>query len=87
MFGSWGRRELTPRSDDDWAILALGPERGSPLPSPDQVEEAIGREGHEPGTQGICVKRKGRSGRCETSTPWYASTASSRPALSHMVPA
>ena len=27
LFGSWGRRELTRRSDDDWALLVDGPAR------------------------------------------------------------
>jgi hypothetical protein len=53
MFGSWGRRELTAGSDDDWAILVNGPERDRVLPAPAQVEAAVGVEDRKPGTQGI----------------------------------
>lgn len=53
LFGSWGRRELTAHSDDDWAILIDGPEGAAPRPLPADVEAAIGSEGREPGGQGI----------------------------------
>jgi len=53
LFGSWGRRELTAGSDDDWAVVVNGPERESVVPTPRQVEAAVGEEGRKPGTQGI----------------------------------
>ncbi|HEX8688975.1 MAG TPA: hypothetical protein VF729_01900 [Solirubrobacterales bacterium] len=53
LFGSWGRHELTPHSDDDWAILVAGAERSEVRPSPVAVEKAIGREESKPGAQGI----------------------------------
>lgn len=52
LFGSWGRRELTAGSDDDWAVLVNGPERKGVMPTPGQVEAAVGEEGRKPGTQG-----------------------------------
>lgn len=53
LFGSWGRRELTEHSDDDWAILIDGPGRADARPLPSDVEGALGVEGREPGSQGI----------------------------------
>jgi hypothetical protein len=53
LFGSWGRRELTARSDDDWAVLVNGSEREEVLPTPAQIEVAIGEEERKPGTQGV----------------------------------
>jgi hypothetical protein len=53
LFGSWGRRELTERSDDDWAILVNGAERAGARPMPDQVGGTLGVSEREPGTQGI----------------------------------
>lgn len=52
MFGSWGRRELTAGSDDDWAVLVNGGEREKVRPAPSQVEAAV--EGkRQPGAQGV----------------------------------
>src|SRR5215207_8427634 len=53
LFGSWGRRELTRRSDDDWALLVDGAER--PVePDPDRLAEALGGEGSRgPGRSGV----------------------------------
>jgi Putative nucleotidyltransferase DUF294 len=53
LFGSWGRRELTAGSDDDWAILVNGGERGEVRPMLGQVEAAMGEEERKPGTQGV----------------------------------
>lgn len=53
LFGSWGRRELTEHSDDDWAILIDGPRRDDARPFPSDVEGALGIEGRAPGSQGI----------------------------------
>ena len=47
MFGSWGREELTPLSDDDWAVLAEGdPERALSA-----AREVLGGDEREPGKQ------------------------------------
>ncbi len=53
LFGSWGRRELTEHSDDDWAILVNGPRQVDMHPLLSAVEGALGIEGREPGSQGI----------------------------------
>lgn len=53
LFGSWGRRELTEQSDDDWAILVNGPHRSGVRPLPVDVEGALGSGGRAPGGQGI----------------------------------
>jgi hypothetical protein len=53
LFGSWGRRELTPYSDYDWAVLVNGAEREDMRPGSEQVAAAIGAHDSEPGTQGI----------------------------------
>src|SRR5688500_10961646 len=53
LFGSWGRGELTRRSDDDWALLVDGAER--PVePDPDALRAALGGEGARgPGRSGV----------------------------------
>ena len=53
LFGSWGRRELTERSDDDWAVLVNGDERTDTRPVPAYVGEKLGTGARKPGTQGI----------------------------------
>ena len=53
LFGSWGRRELTEHSDDDWAILIDGAHRGDARPLRSEVEGVLGADGREPGSQGI----------------------------------
>ena len=53
LFGSWGRRELTERSDDDWAVLVNGAERADTLPAPARVGETLGTGSRKPGTQGV----------------------------------
>ena len=53
LFGSWGRYELTPHSDDDWAILVNGGERDGVRPSPADMEQRIGIEERKPGVQGV----------------------------------
>src|SRR5215208_190665 len=42
LFGSWGRGELTRRSDDDWALLVDGPERAGVEPAPEALAAALG---------------------------------------------
>jgi hypothetical protein len=50
LFGSWGRAELTPGSDDDWLVLVAGPRRDVVRPDPAAVGAALVRE---PGEQAI----------------------------------
>ena len=49
LFGSWGRGELTRRSDDDWAVLTDG---GARPPDLQAVAAALG-EGRAPGRSGV----------------------------------
>ena len=51
LFGSWGRRELTDQSDDDWAILVGRGATATPSPV-EGVGEFIGGCGRSPGDQG-----------------------------------
>src|SRR5215210_1033573 len=44
LFGSWGRGELTRRSDDDWALLVDGAERAVE-PDPGRLAAALGGDG------------------------------------------
>ncbi len=54
LFGSWGRGELTRRSDDDWALLVDGAERAGVEPEPDRLAAALGQEGtRAPGRSGV----------------------------------
>jgi len=56
LFGSWAREELTPGSDDDWAVLALNPfvEDASPVASAVALaQRVLGAEDRAPGSQGI----------------------------------
>ena len=54
LFGSWGRGELTRRSDDDWALLVDGPERAGVEPEPEALAAALGLEGTRgPGRSGV----------------------------------
>jgi hypothetical protein len=48
LFGSWGRGELTRRSDDDWAVLTHG---GAQPPDLEAVARALG--GSAPGRSGV----------------------------------
>lgn len=49
LFGSWGRYELTPGSDDDWLILVNGPQRDRVQPRGSEIGAALARQ---PGTTG-----------------------------------
>lgn len=54
LFGSWGRDELTPGSDDDWALLADGPaDPDDPVVAEALAEtgRVLGAAAREPGTQ------------------------------------
>lgn len=53
LFGSWGRRELTEHSDDDWAILVDGARRDRVQPAPVEIAKTLGGDEREPGAQGI----------------------------------
>lgn len=53
LFGSWGREELTNRSDDDWAILVNGSKRAAVAPSVAEIETHLGDQERKPGTQGV----------------------------------
>jgi hypothetical protein len=50
LFGSWGRGELTRRSDDDWAVLAESAGAG---PEPEEVAAALGADARAPGRSGV----------------------------------
>jgi hypothetical protein len=51
LFGSWGRGELTRRSDDDWAVLTDGP---APPPDLPRIAQALGTGEHRgPGRSGV----------------------------------
>jgi hypothetical protein len=53
LFGSWGRRELTSQSDDDFLVLVDGPERDEVHPRPFDLRAAVvGGGPREPGTHG-----------------------------------
>jgi Nucleotidyltransferase domain len=57
VFGSWARGELTPGSDDDWAVLTLDPPVGEQQTAVDEAMAAAGRHLgagiHAPGSQDI----------------------------------
>ena len=53
LFGSWGRKELTEHSDDDWLILVNGSEREGVRPSVDEIGGLIGVDDRKPGAQGV----------------------------------
>jgi hypothetical protein len=42
LTGSWGRREITSESDDDFIVLCAGPQRQQCCPSPREVAELLG---------------------------------------------
>jgi len=50
LFGSWGRHELTRRSDDDWALLVEGPERAGVRPATEALAAVMGTR---PGRTGV----------------------------------
>src|SRR3954453_6635675 len=45
LFGSWGRRELTEHSDDDWLLLVDGPRHADGPPGLDARRERLGGGG------------------------------------------
>lgn len=52
LFGSWGRRELTSQSDDDFLVLVDGSERADVQPDADELRAVVGGGRREPGTHG-----------------------------------
>jgi hypothetical protein len=50
LFGSWGRHELTRRSDDDWALLVEGAERPAVRPGAEEIAAVMGTR---PGRTGV----------------------------------
>ncbi len=52
LLGSWGRRELTAGSDDDWLLIVEGPRREGLGVAVDAVREVLGGERAGPGPQG-----------------------------------
>jgi UTP:GlnB (protein PII) uridylyltransferase len=53
LFGSWGRKELTEHSDDDWTILVNGPERTDVRPTVEGMRARIGLGERKPGAQDV----------------------------------
>jgi len=53
LFGSWGRRELTEHSDDDWLLLVDGPRREDASPGVERLRALLGGGAREPGRRGI----------------------------------
>jgi hypothetical protein len=52
LFGSWGRRELTEQSDDDWLLLVDGPRREGLEEAVAAVHAVLGGQRAGPGMQG-----------------------------------
>ncbi len=50
LFGSWGRREITGNSDDDFVVLAENESGTPPKPTVAEVADLLG--GREPGSEG-----------------------------------
>jgi hypothetical protein len=53
MMGSWGRRERTPGSDDDFLVLVDGEQRPDAEPRLERLGTVLGLGEAKPGTQGI----------------------------------
>jgi hypothetical protein len=64
MLGSWGRRELTSQSDDDFLILVDGPERDGVRPGAAELQSLLGVAGQTGvfGTTAFCENLVGRIG-------------------------
>ena len=69
LMGSWGRREVTSESDDDFMVLLVAASRENALPSIEEVAEALG--GRPPGPEEIFGRQvlldelRGKIGRDE----------------------
>ena len=79
LFGSWGRGELTRRSDDDWAVLVEGAERPGVAPGPEALAAALGGAARRPGaaacSAGGSSARTWCRGSASTRTPTRTSRA------------
>jgi hypothetical protein len=56
VFGSWAREELTPESDDDWALLAaepFDPDDPAIAAGMETAASVLGTEGKAPGAQAV----------------------------------
>jgi len=55
LMGSWGRRELTSESDNDFVVLVDAPQefRRSVVPTLDVVRVVLRKHGREPGREGV----------------------------------
>jgi hypothetical protein len=53
MLGSWGRRELTSQSDDDFLVLVNGSEREKIRPSAEDLHPLLGTHERAPGPTGV----------------------------------
>lgn len=55
LFGSWARGELTPASDNDWAVVTdqAKPNSREPDLLLERCHEILDRDGHKPGKQGV----------------------------------
>jgi hypothetical protein len=64
MLGSWGRRELTSQSDDDFLVLVNGAEREDVRPRADELEAVLGVAGQTGvfGTTAFCENLVNRIG-------------------------
>ena len=65
LLGSWGRREVTARSDHDFLVLVDGAERDSVRPSPDELRDVLAAAPGQQGTFGtvaFCDHLVGRIG-------------------------
>jgi hypothetical protein len=52
LFGSWGRRELTSQSDDDFLVLVAGAAREEVRPAAADLRSVVGGREREPGQHG-----------------------------------
>lgn len=55
LFGSWAREELTPGSDDDWAVIveSRSAEASSVRSTMEIAKRHLGADGRAPGSQGV----------------------------------
>jgi hypothetical protein len=69
LMGSWGRREVTSESDDDFMVLFEGPRRQNAQPGIDRVAEVLGARAPGPeeifGAQAWLEDLRGKIGRDE----------------------
>jgi hypothetical protein len=69
LMGSWGQREVTSKSDDDFMVLLVAAPRDNALPSIEEVADALG--GRPPGPEEIFGRQvrldelRGKIGRDE----------------------